>query len=165
MTKYIVNGASFTTIEDAQIYKDSLLTTSIFEVANLFIVRNGFEEHRFTTLSEAEIKRDEILLKDYQVSIQEELNIIDYEANLIKDIDFCKVLINTFLIDNRLHPGSITTNESLALLQKFQVVSALCDKGDIKSVSLLLPNITIDNIYTKERKDKYIQMVTSYINQ
>jgi hypothetical protein len=87
------------------------------------------------------------------------------QAILDRDMIFGKLLVYEFLLDNRLMPAAITPQDSLQLLSKFNVVAALCDKGDIKSVNALLPGIVIDNLFTQERKDKYIAMVTDHLAQ
>lgn len=94
------------------------------------------------------------------------------------DKDFGKLLNETFLADNKsfmvqdpLAPNGerhINTDESLALLQKFQVVNGLLKEGDIISVLKFLNQppyeIATDSIYTEARKQKYIQMVQEYLN-
>lgn len=83
---------------------------------------------------------------------------------LLKDIDFGKNLILTFLADNRLSAESFNPEKSMGLLQKFAGVKALAEVGDIKNVKLLLSTFDIDATFTKERKDKYILMCDTYIN-
>jgi hypothetical protein len=60
----------------------------------------------------------------------------------------------------------INPYESMALGTKFKNVSFLLSKGDIKSVKEIFDQnlIATDTIFTQERKDKYTQMITDYLN-
>lgn len=161
--KYEINGVIYDTLIEAQEAKDLMFVVTIRAIADFFIVGNKIEEYRYTTQAEADNKKLFLESKVYPDVIISEVLPIDYEGRFYKDLDFGKILINTFLIDNRFTNPPITPTQSLELLQKFQVVSALCDKGDIKSVSAIFPSIEIDAIYTQERKDKYVVMITTHL--
>jgi hypothetical protein len=85
------------------------------------------------------------------------------QEKLDEDINFGKMLIEMFLLDNRLIVPSVTPVESLELLNKFQNVEILASLGDIKSVKAILYNISVDNrLFTQERKDKYLSLINGY---
>jgi hypothetical protein len=79
------------------------------------------------------------------------------------DIEFGTQLINIFLEDNRTF-GYISIEDSITLLNKFNDIEKLCRLGSIKDVQTLMQNVITDNIFTQERKDKYLQMITDYLN-
>ncbi len=86
------------------------------------------------------------------------------EEKLKNDIEFGNQLIDIFLLDNRLITPSVTSVESLQLLNQFQDIEKLASLGDIKSVQVLLNQVNIDNrLFTQERKDKYMGMINSYL--
>lgn len=102
----------------------------------------------------------------YLVEISPDVQIepITPEERLNNDIQFGLSLIDLFLLDNRLITPSVTPVESLTLLSEFSNIEKLARLGDIKSVSILMNGIQVDNrIFTQERKDKYIQMINGYI--
>jgi hypothetical protein len=85
------------------------------------------------------------------------------QEKLDEDINFGKMLIEMFLLDNRLIVPSVTPVESLELLNKFQNVEILASLGDIRSVKAILYNISVDNrLFTQERKDKYLSLINGY---
>jgi hypothetical protein len=120
---------NFNSIEDAQIYADSLGLGYIAELA--------LPEDQIPILTPAQ--------------------------RLVFDIDFGTQLINTFLEDNRIF-GYISIQDSIILLNKFNDIEKLCRLGAIRDVEVLMQNVIIDNIFTQERKDKYLQMIVDYLN-
>lgn len=88
---------------------------------------------------------------------------LSYTDKFYLDMEFGQKLINEFLIDNRNSPKSFTPQESIMLLKKFENVKELCYLGDIKSVKLLLPFLEVDEIFTQQRKNKYIEMVQTHL--
>lgn len=85
------------------------------------------------------------------------------QEKLDDDINFGKILIQMFLLDNRLIVPAVTSVESLELLNKFQKVEILASLGDIKSVKAILYNISVDDrLFTQERKDKYLSLINGY---
>lgn len=83
---------------------------------------------------------------------------------LQSDLQFGHYLIDEFLLDNRLITPSVTPSESLQLLSEFDNIEKLASLGDIKSVSILLNGIQTDTrLFTQERKDKYMSMINSYL--
>jgi hypothetical protein len=86
------------------------------------------------------------------------------EEKFKSDKQFGIQLIDMFLIDNRLITPSVTSTESLQLLNQFQTIEKLSSLGDIKSVQVLLNQIVVDDrLFTQERKDKYMGMINSYL--
>ena len=91
-----------------------------------------------------------------------------YEApsipdRLKSDIDFGSSLIFTFVEDNRI--AETTQEQNDALLVKFRDILAFAQTGSIESINVHLPNIVVDEVFTQERKDKYLAMVTDYLSQ
>lgn len=79
------------------------------------------------------------------------------------DMQFGQDLIFTFVEDNRIM--NTTQEQNDAILVKFRDILAFAQTGAIKSINVHLPNIPIDEVFTQERKDKYIGMVTNYLSQ
>lgn len=120
----------------------------------------------FNSLEEAEIWALEKLGQGCTVIISDEQILpITAEQKLQLDLEFGKQLIKDFLTDNRLITPAVSPTESLELLNKFQNIEKLASLGDIKSVSILLNGIAVDNrLFTQERKDKYLTMISNYLN-
>ena len=78
-------------------------------------------------------------------------------------MSFGSELINVFVYDNRVM--EITTEQSEAVLVKFRDILAFAQTGAITSIQTYLPLIPIDEVFTQERKDKYIQMIDGYLAQ
>lgn len=95
------------------------------------------------------------------------LNVVIKQKNRANDLqldkDFGNILLDEFLKDNRILPVAFTPSISLQLLQTFAPIKALAEVGDIKNVKAILSTIPTDNIYTQERKDKYIQMCNNHL--
>jgi hypothetical protein len=120
----------------------------------------------FSSLQEAEEWTLIKLGDGYVVEVSTDTQIEPFtpEQKLHEDIQFGLSLIDLFLLDNRLITPSVTPVESLTLLSEFSNIEKLARLGDIKSVSILMNGIKVDNrIFTQERKDKYIQMINGYI--
>lgn len=88
---------------------------------------------------------------------------ISIEQKLSMDMSFGSELINVFVYDNRVM--EITTEQSEAVLVKFRDILAFAQTGAITSIQTYLPLIPIDEVFTQERKDKYIQMIDGYLAQ
>jgi len=121
--------------------------------------------HNFNSLEEAQ----QWVLENYDntwsvvlASDNQQITPITPENRLPFDIDFGNELINLFLLDNRQY-GYISVEDSIALLSKFSDIEKLCKLGAIRDVQLLMQNITVDLIFTQERKDKYMSMINEYL--
>jgi hypothetical protein len=122
--------------------------------------------HNFNTLEEAQ----QWVLDNYDntwsvqlASENEQFQPLTVETRLPFDIDFGLQIINEFLKDNRLY-GYISIQDSINLLNKFSDIEKLCRLGAIKDVEVLMQGIVVDNIFTQERKDKYLLMITNYLS-
>ena len=109
----------------------------------------------------------ENLGNNYSAEISDEqIPSITLEQKLQNDIKFGNELIKIFLLDNRYIEPTVTPNESLELLNKFNDIQKLASLGDIKSVQILLNSIQTDlRLFTIERKEKYILMISNYLEQ
>jgi len=58
-----------------------------------------------------------------------------------------------------------TLEQSEQVLVKFRDILAFAQTGAITSIQNYLPLIPTDEVFTQERKDKYIQMINDYLNQ
>jgi hypothetical protein len=86
------------------------------------------------------------------------------EEKLEADLKFGAMLIDIFLIDNRLITPNVTPTESLSLLSEFDNIEKLARLGDIKSVSILLNGVQTDpRLFTQDRKDKYMSMINDHL--
>jgi hypothetical protein len=120
----------------------------------------------FSSLVDAENYFYSALGNDCTVELaspQDQIPVVTPVERLQTDIEFGNQLINTFLEDNRNY-GYISLDESIVLLNKFNNIEKLCRLGSIKDVQTLMQNVITDNIFTQERKDKYLQMITNYLN-
>ena len=85
------------------------------------------------------------------------------QERLTMDLQFGQDLVYVFVEDNRIM--NITPAQSEAVLQKFRDILAFAQTGAITSINTYLPAIPVDEVFTQERKDKYIQMITDYLAQ
>ena len=85
------------------------------------------------------------------------------QERLTMDLQFGQDLVYVFVEDNRIM--DITPAQSEAVLQKFRDILAFAQTGAITSINTYLPAIPVDEVFTQERKDKYIEMITNYLNQ
>lgn len=93
-----------------------------------------------------------------------EIDINEHYAQVFqRSLSFGQQLINTFLLDNWQSPISINAEQSVNLLNKFEVIIELCNLGDIKNVKVLLETIETDDIFTKERKEKYLEQIKNHL--
>jgi hypothetical protein len=87
---------------------------------------------------------------------------LDLETKLDLDLNFGKSLIREFVKDNRI--TQISSAEEDAMMVKFNVMLNYANVGAIRKISEMLPNESVTSIFTQERKDKYLQMITDYLN-
>jgi hypothetical protein len=85
------------------------------------------------------------------------------QERLQLDMSFGQDLVFVFVEDNRIM--DITPAQSEAVLVKFRDILAFAQTGAITSINTYLPAIPVDEVFTQERKDKYMQMITDYLAQ
>ena len=85
------------------------------------------------------------------------------QERLKMDIQFGQDLVFVFVEDNRIM--GTTQEQNDAILVKFRDILAFAQTGAIESINTHLPNIPVDEVFTQERKDKYMAMVTDYLAQ
>ena len=85
------------------------------------------------------------------------------QQRLNMDLDFGSHLVYIFVEDNRVM--DITPEQSEAVLVKFRDILAFAQTGAITSIQTYLPLIPTDDVFTQQRKDKYVQMITDYLAQ
>ena len=85
------------------------------------------------------------------------------EEKLGMDQDFCNHLITIFLQDNRI--AGVTAQQGEALMAKFSTTLSFAQVGAITSVDYHIKNMTIDDVFTQERKDKYLNLIQNYLSQ
>ena len=93
------------------------------------------------------------------------MNTSEQALQYVKDKDFGINLMDLFIIDNRESPVAFNPSVSTALLQKMQAIKTLADVGDIKTVKYLLSITEVDEVFTQERKDKYILMCENHLKK
>ena len=131
---------------------------------NIYKITNNVRtfEYKASNLDEAQLYADNYGY-GYTAYFYKEY-IKDQKAQLQEDITFGNDLINEFLLDNRNISPSVTTEESIQLSTALNDLEKLARVGDIKTVQLLVNNLTTDErLITQERKDKYIQMILNYL--
>jgi hypothetical protein len=86
------------------------------------------------------------------------------EEKLLNDKNFGAMLVEMFLLDNRLITPAVTPSESLQLLSEFDNIEKLATLGDIKSVQILLNAVQTDpRLFTQDRKNKYLSLIAGYL--
>lgn len=85
------------------------------------------------------------------------------QERLTMDLQFGQDLVYVFVEDNRIM--DITPAQSEAVLVKFRDILAFAQTGAITSINTYLPAIPVDEVFTQERKDKYMQMISDYLAQ
>ena len=85
------------------------------------------------------------------------------QERLQMDMQFGQDLVFVFVEDNRIM--GTTQEQNDAILVKFRDILAFAQTGAIESINAHLPTIPIDEVFTQERKDKYMAMVTDYLAQ
>lgn len=85
------------------------------------------------------------------------------QERLSMDLQFGQDLVYVFVEDNRIM--DITPAQSEAVLVKFRDILAFAQTGAITSINTYLPAIPVDEVFTQERKDKYMQMISGYLAQ
>lgn len=102
----------------------------------------------------------------YTVELSTDIQItpVSPEEKLLNDQNFGAMLIEMFLLDNRLITPAVTPSESLQLLSEFDNIEKLASLGDIKSVQILLNAVQTDpRLFTQARKDKYLALIAGYL--
>ena len=117
---------------------------------------------KYATIEEAQAFADS-LGEGYTVEYVGPVPQITIEERYGMDKSFCDNLISTFVLDNR-NMGT-TADQNNALMSKFQTILGFAQVGAVKDINNHLPNIATDDVYTEERKDKYIQMITEHLAQ
>ena len=85
------------------------------------------------------------------------------QERLQMDMQFGQDLVFVFVEDNRIM--GTTQEQNDAILVKFRDILAFAQTGAIESINTHLPSIPVDEVFTQERKDKYMAMVTDYLAQ
>ena len=85
------------------------------------------------------------------------------QERLQMDMQFGQDLVFVFVEDNRIM--GTTQEQNDAILVKFRDILAFAQTGAVESINAHLPNIPVDEVFTQERKDKYMAMVTDYLAQ
>jgi len=117
---------------------------------------------RFDTLEQAQAFAD-TLGDGYTAEFYAPYAPITLQERLNLDLQFGQELIYVFVEDNRIM--AITSAQSEATLVKFRDILAFAQTGAITSIATYMPAIPIDDVFTQERKDKYIQMISDYLAQ
>ena len=123
---------------------------------------NGTTSHDFRTTDEVYQFQQRypewaaIAAEMYEEEVQpeppkDELQIV--KENIAKG----EAMILDYLADNR--RLRLTNEQSIQQLQKFQVIKALLQVGDLSSAKALLFITEVDEVFTQERKDKYLAML------
>ena len=117
---------------------------------------------KFATLQDAQTFADS-LGEGYTAEYYAPYTPMTIQERLNLDMSFGQELVYVFVEDNRIM--DITSAQSEAVLQKFRDILAFAQTGAITSIATYLPAIPVDEVFTQERKDKYIQMITDYLAQ
>ena len=131
---------------------------------NLYKISKDYWEvvKKFATLEDAQAFADS-LGEGYTAEYYAPYTPPSIQQRLKMDIQFGQDLVFSFVEDNRII--GTTQEQNDAILVKFRDILAFAQTGAINSINVHLPNIAIDEVFTQERKDKYIAMVTNYLAQ
>ena len=77
------------------------------------------------------------------------------------DMAVCQNLISEFLEDNR--NMNITPEQSDGVLMKFKDILSFAQTGAVASLNVHLPLIPVDEVFTQERKNKYVNQISEYM--
>ena len=116
----------------------------------------------YATIDEAQTYANS-LGEGYSVEYVGPVEPITLEQRLNMDLSFGNDLIYVFVEDNR--KMVITPQQSEDVLVKFRDILGFAQTGAITSINAYLPAIPTDDVFTQERKDKYIQMISEYLAQ
>ena len=82
--------------------------------------------------------------------------------------EFGRALQEMFIEDNAQYEVDnneiITTDESITLTLKLQLVLGFAQTGAIRDIANILPSIEVDTIFTQARKDKYSALINAFLN-
>ena len=117
---------------------------------------------QFATLEDAQAFAD-TLGTGYTVEFYKAYVAPTIQQRVDMDMDFGSHIIYIFVEDNRVM--DITSEQSEAVLVKFRDILAFAQTGAITSIQNYLPLIPTDDVFTQERKDKYITMINEYLAQ
>jgi hypothetical protein len=117
---------------------------------------------QFATLEDAQAFAD-TLGTGYTAEFYKAYTPPTIQQRLNMDLNFGDYLVYVFVEDNRVM--DITPEQSEAVLQKFRDILAFAQTGAITSIQTYLPLIPTDDVFTQQRKDKYVQMITDYLAQ
>lgn len=117
---------------------------------------------KFATIEDAQAYANS-LGEGYSVEFYAPYIPLTIQERLDKDLQFGQELVYVFVEDNRIM--DITPTQSEAVLQKFRDILAFAQTGAITSINTYLPAIPVDEVFTQDRKDKYITMISDYLSQ
>jgi len=117
---------------------------------------------KFASLEDAQAFAD-LLGEGYTAEYYAPYTPPSIQERLQMDMQFGQELVFVFVEDNRIM--GTTQEQNDAILVKFRDILAFAQTGAIESINTHLPNIPVDEVFTQERKDKYMAMVTDYLAQ
>lgn len=123
---------------------------------------NWYVIQKYETQAEAQVVADSFG-SGYVVEFYAPYIPLSIATRLDQDLKEGNRLIYVFVEDNRIE--GITPLQSELLLVKFRDILGFAQTGAITSIATYLPLVTIDAVFTQERKDKYINMINGYLNQ
>jgi hypothetical protein len=131
---------------------------------NLYKISKDYWEvvKKFATLEDAQAFADS-LGEGYTAEFYAPYTPPSIQERLQMDMQFGQDLVFIFVEDNRIM--GTTQEQNDAILVKFRDILAFAQTGAIESINTHLPNIPVDEVFTQERKDKYMAMVTDYLAQ
>jgi len=131
---------------------------------NLYKISKDYWEvvKKFATLEDAQAFADS-LGEGYTAEFYAPYTPPSIQERLQMDMQFGQDLVFIFVEDNRIM--GTTQEQNDAILVKFRDILAFAQTGAIELINTHLPNIPVDEVFTQERKDKYMAMVTDYLAQ
>ena len=128
------------------------------------IFKEGFElVNLYDSIEAAQAVADTLPNQPYNVEFYAPYTPMSAAEKTALNLAFGAELIHVFVTDNaEMNP---TQEQSDALLIKFQNILSFAQVGGITSINNHLPSIPTDEIYTEERKAKYLQMIADYLAQ
>lgn len=98
----------------------------------------------------------DISLEEFEVLMQSYGETVDQKAVVQQRIEKCKSIMLEYLADNSLL--NLTPEQNVQQLIKFQSIKAFLEVGNFKNSIALIEAASTDEVFTQERKDKYLAM-------
>ncbi len=128
----------------------------------MIYTRNNIDYEFASPLSVEELQR--FLIGELEGILVGTHTILQSDADILQqDITVGENLVLEFLADNRNPIYSFDVAAVNALLTKFSKIKVVLESGDVKNAKKMIEVIPPDSVFTEERKNKYLQIISDYL--